>query len=104
MINSYQVILLPEAEADLQDIYDYIADDNPIAAGKVDRLVATAESLRQLSRRYRVRLSRKSPDRVVHSVPNPPYILNYRVLEKSAVVEVMTIRHGARRQPKRFKP
>jgi plasmid stabilization system protein ParE len=33
----------------------------------------------------------------------PPFIIYYRITEKPATVRVLTVRHGARRQPRRFK-
>jgi plasmid stabilization system protein ParE len=33
----------------------------------------------------------------------PPYIIYYRVLEDQKVVQILTIRHGSRRQPRRFR-
>jgi plasmid stabilization system protein ParE len=36
-------------------------------------------------------------------MPVPPFIIYHRVLESERIVEVLTVRHGARRQPRRFK-
>jgi plasmid stabilization system protein ParE len=36
-------------------------------------------------------------------MPVPPFVIYYRVLEAERIVEVLTVRHGARRQPRRFK-
>jgi plasmid stabilization system protein ParE len=33
----------------------------------------------------------------------PPFIVYYRTDDKRRSVRILTIRHGARRQPKRFK-
>jgi hypothetical protein len=35
--------------------------------------------------------------------PVPPFILYYQVIEKPPTVRILTIQHGARRQPKKFK-
>jgi len=36
-------------------------------------------------------------------MPVPPFIIYYHIIDQRRAVEVMTIRHGARRQPRRFK-
>jgi len=61
------------------------------------------DSLDQFPQRCKIHLSSKIADRVVRSMSEPPFIIYYRVIEVDYIVEVMTIRHGARKQPRQFK-
>jgi len=104
MPGSYRVRLLPEASADLRGIFDYIELDSPQSATAVARMLIDAvDSLAEFPHRYKVHRDTHQPRRVVRSMPVPPFILYYRVDDATRLVEVLTIRHGARRQPKRFK-
>jgi plasmid stabilization system protein ParE len=103
MPRSYRIILLPEAYDDLGEIFDYIKRDSPQnAVTTVDRLVRSAQSLSQFPHRYKVHRWRRRPSEIIHSMPVPPFIVFYCVIEKISTVRVLTIRHGARQPPKRF--
>jgi len=104
MADIYRIIILPEAANHLEEIHGYIERDSPQNAVTVLRkILAAIDSLDRFPHRYKVHVSNKNPDRVVHSMPVPPLIIYYRIIERHQVVEVMTIRHGARRQPPRFR-
>jgi plasmid stabilization system protein ParE len=100
----YRVELLPEASADLVSIHEYIRRDSPPSADAVlRRLIASIDSLDQIPKRCRVHRSSKNRERIVRAMSVNPYIIYYRVFEREWVVQVLTVRHGARRQPKRFR-
>ncbi|MDB5322233.1 MAG: plasmid stabilization system [Phycisphaerales bacterium] len=104
MPQHYRVIVLDEAFDDLDRILEYIKQDSPQnAVQTLDRLWNACQSLAMFPRRYKVHLHRKARELTVHSVPFPPYIVYYRVDDATHVVRVLTIRHGAQRQPRRFK-
>jgi len=101
MPDAYRVILLPEAFDDLDAIVDYIEHESPKnAALTVERILRAAQSLSQLPHRYKVHRSKKQLDRTIHSMPLPPFIIYYRIIEQPPTVRVLTIRHGARRPPR----
>lgn len=101
---THRVILQAEAFKDLDAIIDYIKQHSPRnAASMVDRLWEACQSLDQLPYRYKVHRSSRRPDRVVYSMPVPPYIVYYRVVRRPPTVRILTIRHGARLPPRRFK-
>src|SRR5437762_4309294 len=103
MPDTYRITILPEAGNNLESIHEHIEKDSPQNAVTVSRkLLDAIDSLEQFPHRYKVHTSSKNPDRVVHSMPVPPFIIYYRVIERNLAVEVMTIRDGARRQPRRF--
>jgi plasmid stabilization system protein ParE len=58
---------------------------------------------RTLPHRYKVHEHRKDPSLAVRSMPVPPFIVYYRVDDVRLSVRVLSVRHGARRQPRRFK-
>jgi toxin ParE1/3/4 len=104
MAHRYRVIILPRASADLQELFEYIERQSPQNASGVARQIIDAiDSLEELPHRYEVHASSRDPSRVVRSMPVPPFIVYYRTDEKRLSVHILTIRHGARRQPKRFK-
>ena len=104
MPDLYRVIILPRALADLQALFAYIQQHSPQNAADVARLIVQAiDSLEQFPHRYEVHASSRDPSRVVRSMPVPPYIVYYRIDEQRRSVRVLTIRHGAWRQPRRFK-
>jgi plasmid stabilization system protein ParE len=103
MPDSFRILIMPQAAEDLADICGYIAQDSPGAAASVAKALLDAiDSLETMPRRNRVHRSHRDPARVVHSMPVPPFIIYYRVLEKRRGVEILTLRHGKRRQPRSF--
>lgn len=104
MPDRYRVVILPEAGANVQAIFRYVEQHSPQNAVRVAAtLVHAIDSLEFLPRRHKVHASSRDPRRVVRSMPVPPYLIYYRVVERDKVVEILTIRHGSRRQPRRFK-
>jgi plasmid stabilization system protein ParE len=84
-------------------IFDHIERDSPQnAPAVIEGVINAIDSLAQFPHRYKVHQSARHPDRVVRSMPVPPYVVYYRVIDQHSVVRVLTVRHGARRQPRRF--
>jgi addiction module RelE/StbE family toxin len=80
------------AEADLAEIFAYIAADRDEAAVRVvDRLYVAGESLAQFPHRGRVARLSGRRELVVD-----PYVITYRV--KRDEVLILTVEHGARRK------
>ena len=77
---------------DLKDIHSYIAEQNPVAALKVARLLRVhAEGLAAYPEKGR--LGRVDETRE-QAIPGTPYVIAYRVTETT--VDILAIRHGAR--------
>ncbi len=92
-----QIRWSPAAADDLQQIFEYIRADNPVAAQRVakiiyDRTAALARHPYQ-GRRGRVEGTRELP------LPPLPFIVIYRVLEGAGAVEIVNVIHGAQRWP-----
>jgi plasmid stabilization system protein ParE len=104
MSERYRVIIYAEVFDQITAICDYIAKSSPQGAvGVVNRLLDAVHGLDLLPTGYKVIESRRDPNLTVRSMPVPPYIAYYRVNESQRVVRVLTVIHGARRQPKRFR-
>jgi toxin ParE1/3/4 len=89
-----RLVIAPEARADLREIRDYIARDNPEAARRVvtrlrdlGRLLAGTPALGRGRRELGPRL---------RSFVAEPYVLFYRPLAGSAGIELARVLHGAR--------
>lgn len=98
------VVFNPVAVDDLEEIVNYIAQDNVVAADEVRRdILDTAESLGEqpgLGIRPRFSAPRFADTRFLPSLQYPTYLLFYR--ELSEEVEVLRILHGARNLPPLF--
>ncbi len=89
----YEVKVRPEAEQDLQDIYDFIAQDNPSAAlALVRRLRAFCLSLETMPHRGSPRDELRPGLRILAFERRA--VVAYHVLER--VVEITNIFYGGR--------
>lgn len=103
MPEQYQVITTPRAHLDLDDIYNYIAKDSPQNAKKfVTALVEAVHSLQTMPKRYRVYQRGRRGKTTLRRMPIGMYLVYYWVDDGKRTVEVLTIRHGMRRQPRKF--
>jgi toxin ParE1/3/4 len=89
---------LPQALHDFEEIIDYIAEDNPVAAieqgDEIESQVAGLLDNRHLGRPGRVKGTRELV------VVSTPYIVAYRV--KKGAIQILRILHGARLWPEGF--
>ena len=82
------------ARADLADILDFIASDNPDAADRLKVLIeSTIDRLAEHPLLYRVGRAPRTREIVVH----PNYLVIYRVLPNE--VEIVKVLHARRRYP-----
>ncbi len=87
------VVFDARAAADLEDIYDFIAADNPQAARRlVDRIVASVERLARFPEMARSGIVDGTREWVI---PRLPYIAVYRVSPVTDEIIVIGIFHGA---------
>ena len=104
MVPSYRVIVLPEPAGDIDRITDRIKQESTQnALEQFERLWKSSLSLAVLPHRYEIHRSNKDPNRIVRSMAVPPFIIYYRIRESDRIIEILTIRHGRQRQPRRFK-
>ena len=93
----FLIRILPAASADLIAIHDFIETNSPQNATEIIRKLFDAiDSLEIFPQRYKIHRSNTRVNRVVHSMPVPPFLVFYRIFESDGIVEIMTVRHGAR--------
>ena len=101
---AYHILIPPKASRNLVGICSFIERQSPQNAASVaQRLLDVIDSLASLPRRYEVHEHRRDPALTVYSMAVPPFIVYYRVDDTRQTVRILAIRHGARRQPKRFR-
>ena len=103
MATRYHLIISPRASADIHAIHQYIASDSERnAASMIEQLVDALDRLEEFPHRYRVAEHLKCRRGQTRVMLVPPYLMYYRILEKQLAVRIITIRHGARRQPRKL--
>ena len=95
----YSIVWRPIAEADLDNIVDYIAQDNPIRAETFgqelrDKTLPLAQHPK-MGRTGRPGL----PGFVRELVAHRNYIVFYRVLDETRTVEILRVKHAAQQTP-----
>jgi len=94
----YEVVLLPAAFSDLDEIFDYILAENPLAAaGILENITQSLERLREHPHSGPPLLERSLSRFHFRIVIVSPYIAFYRVIGKQ--VFVYRVLHGARNYP-----
>jgi toxin ParE1/3/4 len=95
-----RVVIAEDAEADFEDIFDYIAVDGPQAAVRYVRMLRkTALGLGHFPRKYAVREDLPGE---LRAVPTGSHLIVYRIAKNR--VEILRVVHGARDLPKLFGP
>ena len=89
-----KVVWTPEALQDRADIWDYIATDNPMAAGRMDSLFSDAAA--RLAKHPKLGRPGKIPG-TRELVPHESYRVVYEISGES--VWVLTLVHTARQWP-----
>jgi len=95
----YTVIWTDRALDELAAAVRYIAADDPLAAMRLrDAVFITVHGLGPLP--YLGSRYEPSRDRRVREILCPPYRIFYRPIDSRKIVEVLTIWHSARQEPK----
>jgi plasmid stabilization system protein ParE len=95
----YKVILSVRSIRDLQQICEYIADDDPLAARKLGNgILDDIQDLERFPRRGRPYDS--SGKEITYHALMRNYRIFYQINEAQKCIEVLHIRHGARQEPK----
>ena len=89
----------PTSRGDLNEIFDYIAGDNPRAAA--DFVSEAKQKCRMLAESPEIGTPRGELARSLRSYPLGSYIIFYRPVEDG--IEVVRVLHGARDIPKLFR-
>jgi toxin ParE1/3/4 len=89
---------LQVALANLEAAADYIAEDNPAAAGRFVQEIFRATDL--LARNPAMGRPGRVPGTRELVIPNTPYIVPYRV--RASAIEILRVFHAARKWPTHF--
>lgn len=96
---TYQVTLTPQAQADLREIFKYIAVDLQSvqnATGQLDRLEQAIASLGQMPERYRIYDKPKWRERNLRIMPVDNYLVFYIPNHNNETVTVIRVMYGGR--------
>jgi plasmid stabilization system protein ParE len=103
MAETYRVRITAKALTNLEDIFHHIQQHSPQnAATMIERLLDAVDSLATMPNRFRVAGRSRKRGNPVHACVVRPYIIYYRIDEPIQTAFILEIRHGARRQPRRF--
>ena len=92
----FKVLIADSATADLKEIVEFVAEDNPEAALRVgEKLVAHALSLATMPQRFPFYDKRRG----IRKMPLPPFLIYYVCNESASVVNILHFWHGARQRP-----
>jgi addiction module RelE/StbE family toxin len=95
----YRIVWRPMAEADLDNIIDYIAQDNPARAETFGQELRD-KTLPLVQHPKMGRTGRPGlPAFVRELIAHPNYIVFYRVLDDAGTVEILRVKHAARQMP-----
>ncbi|HET7626347.1 MAG TPA: type II toxin-antitoxin system RelE/ParE family toxin [Verrucomicrobiae bacterium] len=97
----HKVIWTDEAVADLRQLVNYIARDNPVAAVNLgEELIRKSLLLSEHPRLGRMLRNTKRDD--LRELIVRPYRLIYEIKDETATVNVRALWHGARQEPDTF--
>lgn len=86
------------AITDLEQLQEYIAQDNPIAAGQVAKRIIQAVDL--LKNHPGIGRPGRVPNTRELVIKDTPYLLPYRL--RKGVIEILRVLHGAMQWPETF--
>ena len=92
----FKVLIADSAIADLKEIVEFVAEDNPEAAIRLgEKLLGHALSLATLPERFPLHDRRRR----IRKMPVSPFVIYYKCEEETSVVNILHFWHGARRRP-----
>jgi toxin ParE1/3/4 len=92
-----KVFIREAAEEDLDRIYAWIAQDNPVVAARVVTEIRDRISFLEID--SLAKMGRPGRDPGTRELIEYPYIIIYEVHEDRGEVEVLSIAHGAQDRP-----
>ena len=92
----FKVLIADSAIADLKEIVEFVAEDNPEAATRLgEKLLARALTLATLPERFPFHDRRRG----IRKMPVSPFLIYYKSDKETSVVNILHFWHGARRRP-----
>lgn len=104
---AYQIIILPQAEADITEAFTYLSERAPEAAARWYRLIKTEmESLTDMPTRcaFAPEAAKLGVEKLgvelrhlLYSKRPGIYRIVFRIVEETQAVHILAVRHGARK-------
>ena len=95
--------LTRKALAGLEAIHRYIKQDSPeSASATIERIISEVDRLVEFSISHKVVSRSRTRGNPIHALSVPPFIVYYRIDLPEQQVVILDVRHGARRQLRRF--
>ena len=92
----FKVLITDSATADLREIVEFVAQDDPDAAIRLgEKLIAHAMSLETMPERFPLH----DKERGIRRMPVKPYLLFYTCDHTVSVVNILHFWHGAKLWP-----
>ena len=93
----FKVLIADSAIADLKEIVEFVAKDNPEVARRLgEKILSQALRLETMPQRFPYH----DKSRGIRKMPLPPFLIYYVAEEATSVVSIVHVWHGARRSPK----
>lgn len=93
----YSVIITPDADAQLSEVYSYLASWSPLNARRwLDRFYRRIDSLENFPERRPIAPETEFYGEEMREIFEPPYRILF-VIESHQIVRVIHIRHASRR-------
>ena len=103
MPERYRINITDEALEHIRTIFEYISQHSRLNAAKViEKLLNEIDDLGMMPGRFRVAGRSKGRGTPVHARVVRPYLVYYRIDEPGRTVFITAVRHGARKQPRKF--
>lgn len=103
MSGEYAVQISPEALKNLEAVFSFRIQDAPQSASRLIKDILDAmDDLDTMPQRYRRAGRAGKSGNPVHAMVVRPFIVYYRIDDAAKRVFILEVRHGARRQPRRF--
>src|SRR5690348_7644556 len=103
MPDTHRIFLTADALSDLEGIATFIRRHSPQNAASVAETILDAiDSLASMPDRFKQVGKSRKRGTPIHSMVVRPFLVYYRVESSPPTVYVLNIRHGSRRQPRRF--
>jgi toxin ParE1/3/4 len=92
----FKVVIADNALGDLQQIVEFVAQDDPVAAIRLgEKIIAATLSLSEMP----ARCPFHDRQRGIRKMTLAPYLIFHTCNEMASVVNILHIWHGARRSP-----
>jgi plasmid stabilization system protein ParE len=104
MSEEYRIVYSAQALADLVEAHAFVAlDSREHAAELAGRIVGAIDALVTFPYRNALEVRHMKTGAPFHKAIIDPYIIFYRIQEKTRSVHIVAIRHGARRRPRHLR-